>query len=398
VDEDVEFNVEHQFEDSGVDIPAETALEWADDAITLEAYIAYEESQGIDIKPVAEGVTDETGKIRFTTLETGLYLLTGDKAQVNGKEYTPVDTLITLPYAQGSADFEYDPIVYPKEVNVPFTSNEEEPKQPEKDSYQLKVQKIWNDTGFETLRPESATVVLLKNSEEYDRVVLNKENNWRHIWSDLDENANWQLYEEDVPTNYTVTSVLDGDTFVVTNTRHIPTGSGTSSSGGGGGGSKRPEGTTKAPTEATTETVTETTTESASEGTTESEIEETTIITDRDNVIPPDDSNNPVIDNPTPEVETEEEPETFTDEYGNVYSSADAYKTSRRPGDRPEDEEEGNPDGTPGGNNPNGSSQKGKLPQTGQMWLPIPILLSCGLILLLVGYRLGGGQEDDEEV
>jgi hypothetical protein len=94
-------------------------------------------------------------------------------------------------------------------------------------------------------------------------------------------------------------------------------------------------------------------------------------------------------------VETEEEPETFTDEYGNVYSSADAYKNFRK-GERPEDDPDGNPeDTTNGGSNPNGSSQKGKLPQTGQMWWPIPVLLSCGFVLLLVGYGIGGGEDEE---
>jgi hypothetical protein len=94
-------------------------------------------------------------------------------------------------------------------------------------------------------------------------------------------------------------------------------------------------------------------------------------------------------------VETEEESETFTDEYGNVYSSADAYKNFRR-GQRPEDDPDGNPDTNNGGSNPSGSSQNGKLPQTGQVWWPIPVLLSCGFVLLLAGYRIGGGREDEE--
>jgi hypothetical protein len=391
VDENIEFKVEHQFENSGVDIPAETALEWSNDASTLGSYIAYEDAKGTDIKPVAEGVTDEDGRVKFAGLETGLYLLTGDKAKANGKEYTPVDTLITLPYAEGSEGFEYNPEIFPKEVSVPFTASET-PEQPTTEPYQLKVQKIWNDTGYETLRPESVTVVLLKDGEDYDKVVLNKENNWRYIWSGLDENATWKLYEEDIPTNYTVTCVLDEDTFIVTNTRHIPTGTSTSSSGGGGGGGKRTEGTTSS-AKVTTEAETEVTTAGETEITTEREIESTT--TDTDRIYHPSDDNNPGDSDTTPEVETEEEPETFTDEYGNVYSSADAYKNFRK-GERPEDDPDANPEDSPNGSNPTGSSQNGKLPQTGQAWWPIPVLLSCGFVLLLAGYAIGGGKEDEE--
>lgn len=43
---------------------------------------------------------------------------------------------------------------------------------------------------------------------------------------------------------------------------------------------------------------------------------------------------------------------------------------------------------SPSGGNPSGTS--GKLPQTGQLWWPVPVLLAAGLILIIVGVKLRG--------
>jgi hypothetical protein len=362
VSEDEDLEMTDEFAPSGVDLDLDDSCDWPDDASTLHSYITLNGAKGHDVKIVAKGVTDEEGKVEFDNLETGVYLLTGEPEQVGGIEYDPVDTLVMLPSEQ-DGEPTYNVTVYPKEINknVPTTNTNTT------DNYiRLNVQKIWEDTGYESSRPDYVTVVLLRNGEVYGNAVLNKANNWRYMWDNLDENSTWELAEENVPSNYTVTSVRDGNTFVVTNKRTT-----TSHSGNGSSGTKRTETTTK-----TTEATTETTTKSTVEATTEA----VTSGTPTDTVIS--------HDNPTDS--SEDEPEVTTDEDGTYGNDADRYRDSRDP-NKPGDEDtpgemSDNPTNNP--KTPNDTTKTETLPQTGQLWWPIPLFLISGLILLMMGIRL----------
>ena len=85
-----------------------------------------------------------------------------------------------------------------------------------------KVLKVWKD-DVEVLRPTEVIIQLLKDGKVYDTVTLNAENNWRYTWEKLpeynDDNAKvkWSVIEKDVK-DYKVTYAIDGTTFTVTNT------------------------------------------------------------------------------------------------------------------------------------------------------------------------------------
>lgn len=49
---------------------------------------------------------------------------------------------------------------------------------------------------------------------------------------------------------------------------------------------------------------------------------------------------------------------------------------------------------TDGGANDSTGNGPETLPQTGQLWWPVPILLCAGLVLVLLGYLRGRGVED----
>lgn len=82
-----------------------------------------------------------------------------------------------------------------------------------------KVLKDWeNEDMLHTSRPSYVTVLLLKDGEVYDEVRLSGLNRWRYTWSDLDETSDWTVAEVPAPYAYTVSVTQEGETFVITNT------------------------------------------------------------------------------------------------------------------------------------------------------------------------------------
>lgn len=80
-----------------------------------------------------------------------------------------------------------------------------------------KVVKIWDDSGNTDKRPNGIVVELLKNGVVYDTVTLNEANNWSYHWSELDPEAKWDVREKYIPDGYTATVTESGNTFVITN-------------------------------------------------------------------------------------------------------------------------------------------------------------------------------------
>jgi hypothetical protein len=193
--------------------------------------------------------------------------------------------------------------------------------------------------------------MLFKDGEKYDEVKLNEKNSWYHTWKNLDKDSRWQLGEVSVPTGYTVLSELEGSTFVVVNTLESTTPTPTTTTStphyphGG-----RPKTTT--PKETTTETPSETPTERTSQ---------TPNPKTDDSGLPPF----------TTEEVSEASPETPTDsEFVTEGNSPD----------------EDIPKTT--------TTAKTKLPQTGQLWWPVPLLAFGGLIAYVAGKRMSSAKTD----
>jgi hypothetical protein len=380
VSDNVTFSMKDKFVDSGIALVAEDDEVWASDAETLSSYITLESTKGVDIDAVAQGKTNSEGVLEFTNLETGLYLLKGSTEVVDGYTYEPVDTLLMLPTVQDDNSLDYDTVVYPKKSRSykddSSSSETGGPSSSTTETTYLNVVKIWNDTGYESSRPSSVTVVLMQDGKEYDRVVLTKDNNWRYRWEGLNSDSKWELAEEDVPTNYTVTTVLDGKSFIVTNTRKKPSSS---------TGTKRNEGTTAVTTEATT-----------TEGTTE-------VTTANSDETPNTPDETTVHRNPS---SSDDSTEVTTDEDGLMDGDMDRFNISRDADETTETTSEEQPDTSRNGSNGNSqntqnsqngnSSKGGTLPQTGQPWLPIPMLIVCGLILMMTGRLVSGDKGDDK--
>ena len=180
---------------------------WLALASTLRGYVLRD-----GLTPVAEDKTDNTGKLSFHGLKAGLYLIIGNRATTDDYyTYTPIPFMTFLP-AEDLADNDWD---YEVTVAPKFTKDYNPPEE-EDDYITRKVLKIWDDSGYETIRPQEVIVQLLKDGKVYDTQALNKDNNWRYAWDNLDPDFEWTIVE-DTPEYYSVSTTQMGITFVLQN-------------------------------------------------------------------------------------------------------------------------------------------------------------------------------------
>lgn len=174
--------------------------------------------------PVGEAAVNEEGKVTFSGLKAGLYLLMGDQLKDGRYTYTPQTTLLTLPTLvqttqenpDGQDSITAETWVYDLDTNGKWTRSHKGGGT-EITPVSLSVKKVWKEDDGD-LRPQSVTVRLMENGQIFDEVTLSDDNNWKHTWNNLDKNSEWTLAEVDVPDDYTVKVEQSGNTFVVTNT------------------------------------------------------------------------------------------------------------------------------------------------------------------------------------
>lgn len=149
----------------------------------------------------AQGDTDAEGIVEFYGLDAGIYLAVPQKAMAQEKMYISAPLLTELS-EDGAA-------VLPKIYQTAILSGK---------SGRMSVKKIWlGDEGAEESRPVNVTVDLYKDTEYYDTVTLNDENNWEFRWEHLDENAEWYVVEREIPRDYTVLIGADSKQFLIQN-------------------------------------------------------------------------------------------------------------------------------------------------------------------------------------
>lgn len=183
-------------------------------AYTLASYVLRDH-----ITPFDTGKTDTDGKLCFPNqtenLTPGLYLITGDIHTVENNRYTPVPTLIHIPYTNTDGLFDYHASIQIKHHIETIPDGNDD------NTITRKVLKVWVDNE-QTDRPNSIEIQLLKNGNIIDTVKLSENNNWRYTWHNLSPNGQYTVTEKTVPEQYTVTLTKQGGTFVLTNT-HITT-------------------------------------------------------------------------------------------------------------------------------------------------------------------------------
>lgn len=198
-----DFTLTGDFQDLPVEVNnVKTQQEWREVASTLSAYVTAQE-----IAPYGELLTDAEGKVSFTDLPLGLYLVYMVRADTE-EGYCHFDGfMISVPTLDAEDNWVYDVLARPKSVQQVIV--------PKEISYT--VSKLWRDEGHAQLRPQSISIDLYRDGEFVETVVLSEENNWTYTWTTIDDGAIWQAVETNVPEGYTVTLEQNGNYFFVTN-------------------------------------------------------------------------------------------------------------------------------------------------------------------------------------
>ena len=131
-------------------------------------------------------MTDEKGDVVFEGLKPGIYLVTGDSTLTETRYFIPIPTMIAIPDVD-----EDDRWVYDREINAKYESGE-------RNLTDIIVVKIWEDNSWKPMRPGYVTVHLYGNGEKVDEIRLNKYNNWRYTWENLDGAVVWKVVEKPI--------------------------------------------------------------------------------------------------------------------------------------------------------------------------------------------------------
>ena len=203
MDEAGRFILSSDFEDYPISLKQDTASGWRALAETLAQYVNRD-----NVPSLNHGSTGADGKVTFADLKVGLYLVCGYR-YINGDfTYNPEPFLISLPNLNES-----DTWIYDVKVNCKGEGYYDSPE-----TTSIKVLKVWKNDEDTQSRPEQIEIQLLKNGKVLDTVILSAENSWRHTWTELDADFVWSVTEKTVPNDYTLLISKEGSTYVLTNT------------------------------------------------------------------------------------------------------------------------------------------------------------------------------------
>ncbi len=216
VNEYAEFTLAGDFKDDPVQVNNLSANGWKLLAETLKGYTEWDKRKALD-----SGETDANGTLSFPnaqeSLKPGLYLVVGKTLTKDGYSYKTEPFLVSLPNLDNDSNsWSYDVTAEPK------YTREELPPSPPDETVSRKVMKVWKN-DVEKLRPQEVIIQLLKDGEVYDTVMLNETNDWGHTWDKLPKynkdgsKVDWSVTEKAVD-DYTVLIEKTGITFTVTNT------------------------------------------------------------------------------------------------------------------------------------------------------------------------------------
>lgn len=143
--------------------------------------------------------TDAKGKAKISNLPLGLYFV----RQVNEVQGFAKSRsfLISIPTIENNT-FVYDIDASPKLEVEKLVS--------------ISIEKIWKVNKNDKI-PYEVEIQLLKDNEVVETAVLNKENNWKIVYNNLQKSDTYSVKEINIPKGYTPIYKQNNNSFIVTN-------------------------------------------------------------------------------------------------------------------------------------------------------------------------------------
>lgn len=182
------------------------SLEDTDTTALLEAAETLETYAKLDgIEPYAQGDADANGYLKFSPLETGLYVVSGDMMRIGDIYYFFSAFLVEISDAEGG---EIHWTAYPKCVSM----------NAEDGGFEYTVKKIWaNDENEPENRSAYITAEIYCDDALYETVRLDESNDWTYAW-EADSVHEWRVIEVDIPEGYDVVYRSNETQYVIVNT------------------------------------------------------------------------------------------------------------------------------------------------------------------------------------
>jgi len=178
-------------------------LEWDADTVAAAGETLKVKTIVDKIAARDDGYTDAQGAVTFSGLEDGLYLVWGDILKVGDTTYIPSAIFFEMRGDDASVLN-----AYPKIVLRTLSA----------ESYNYSVRKVWeNDEDQPWNRAVSIVVERYRDNEYYDEITLSESNNWSFAWEDEDIHQ-WFVYEKVIPKGYTVSYRENYTQYLIVNT------------------------------------------------------------------------------------------------------------------------------------------------------------------------------------
>lgn len=161
---------------------------------------------------IADGISETSSavinnnKVYFENLKTGLYLVITDTIETEKYLLSFEPFIISIPNLMEDGTWNYDVYSCPK----PYLYI------PKYDDVTYTIIKEWRD--YKQNRPDAIEVDIYKDSELYESISLNSDNNWTYSFVAKDDGSIFTAVERNVPDGYTVSIDKDDTRIVIINT------------------------------------------------------------------------------------------------------------------------------------------------------------------------------------
>ena len=160
------------------------------------------------MKEYEKKTTGEDGRVVFSELEEGIYLLRCTGNENVSYEIEQASVLIQIPMREEQGIQIWNVKLEPKN-DVRYPDEQQE----------MSVVKIWKDNNNKAgKRPEKILVGLYEDNELKEQVELSSKNNWSYEWKQLNKDAVYRVTELQIPEEYEMSVENTEITYTITNT------------------------------------------------------------------------------------------------------------------------------------------------------------------------------------